>query len=241
MENQTIIVSGISNREFLERHALPGRVGLCGGGTRVDIAIRRAQRHLHEEGRWSDWSHAFIFEGVRMDGQHWVVESDIQIHRKHIQLGAQENRAAKYFDEKMFPALAVLDFGLSEAQVTTLLREGLELVANHERYSIRELIGTLIALRKPELRAQENLLARERSVYCSAFVQRLFLKAGIDLVPGVAGKNTTPEDIARTPVPHTTYLLQREAAPGKVVELKRKIHVHVRAGLRKIKRRRRCD
>ncbi len=241
MENQSIIVSGISNREFLERYALPGRVGLCGGGTRVDIAIRRAQRHLHEEGRWSDWSHAFIFEGVRADGQHWVVESDIQIHRKHIQLGAQENRAAKYFDEKMFPALAVLDFGLSEAQVTTLLREGLELVANHERYSIRELIGTLIALRKPELRAQENLLARERSVYCSAFVQRLFLKAGIDLVPGVAGKNTTPEDIARTPVPHTTYLLQREAAPGKAAELKRKIHVHVRAGLRKIKRRRRGD
>jgi hypothetical protein len=135
----------------------------------------------------------------------------------------------------MFPTLAVLDFGLNAAQVTTLLREGLELVANHERYSIRELIGTLIALRKPELRAQENLLARERSVYCSAFVQRLFLQAGIDLVPGVAGKNTTPEDIARTVVPHTTYLLQRERRPGKAAALKQKIHVHVRSGLRNIK------
>lgn len=50
MENQTIVVSGISNREFLERLAQPGRVGLCGGGTRVDIAIRRAQRHLHAAG-----------------------------------------------------------------------------------------------------------------------------------------------------------------------------------------------
>jgi hypothetical protein len=235
MENQTIIVSGISNREFLERHAQPGRVGLCGGGTRVDIAIRRAQRHLHEEGRWSDWSHAFIFQGVRADGQHWVMESDIQLLRKHIQLGAQENRAAKYFDEKMFPALAVLDFGLNEAQVATVLREGLELVANHERYSIRELIGTVIALRKPELRAQENLLARERSVYCSAFVKRLFHQAGIDLVPGVAGKNTTPEDFARTPVPHVKYLLQREPAPRKAVELKRKIQGQIRAGLRNMK------
>jgi hypothetical protein len=237
MENQVIIVNGISNREFLERYAQPGRVGLCGGATRVDIAIRRAQRHLHAERRWSDWSHAFLFEGTRADGQHWVVESDLQFHRKNIQLGAQENRTAKYFDEKMFPTLAVLDFGLIEAQVSTLVREALDLVASRERYSIRELIGTLMVLKKPELRAQENRLARERSVYCSAFVRRLFLKAGIDLVPGVGGKNTAPEDIARTPVPHITYLLQRETAPGKAGGLKRKISVHVRAGLRKIKRR----
>ena len=237
METKTITVPGVCNREFLERYAQPGRVGLCGGGTRVDIAIRRAQRHLHEAGRWSDWSHAFLFEGMRADGHHWVVESDLQFHRKHIQLGAQENRMAKYFDEKMFPTLAVLDFGLSETQVATLLCEGLDMVANHERYSLRELVGTLIALRQPELRAQENLLAQERSVYCSAFVKQLFFKAGVDLVPGVAGKNTTPEDIACTPVPHVAYLLQREAAPGKAVELKKKIQSHVRAGLGKIKRR----
>src|ERR1700722_7067965 len=41
MENQTVIVSDISNREFLERYAQPGRVGLCGGLTSVDTAIRR--------------------------------------------------------------------------------------------------------------------------------------------------------------------------------------------------------
>jgi hypothetical protein len=237
MKKQSIVVTGLSNREFLERHARPGRIGLCGGTTNVDIAIRRAQRHLHEARRWSDWSHAFIFQGVRADGQHWVVESDIQIHRRHIQLGAQENRAAKYFDEKMFPALAVLDFGLDEAQVATLLREALELVASRERYSLRELVGTLITLRKPELRARENLLARERSVYCSAFVRRIFLKAGIDLVPGVAGKNTTPEDISRTPVPHVAYRLQREIAPGKISKLKKIISIRVRAGLRNLKRR----
>jgi len=237
MEKQTIVVSGISNREFIERHAQPGRVGLCGGTTRVDIAIRRAQRHLHEAGRWSDWSHAFVFVGRRAVGQHWVVESDLQIHRRNYQFGAQENRAAKYFDEKMFPALAVLDFGLDGAQVATLLREALELVASHERYSLRELVGTLITLRKPELRARENLLARERSVYCSALVQRLFSGLGIELVPGVTGKNTTPEDIARTPVPHVAYRLERETAPGKISELKRKIQVRVRARLGKLGRR----
>ena len=235
MENQTILVTGLSNQEFLERYAQPGRVGLCGGATRLDIAIRRAQRHLDDTGRWSDWSHAFLFEGIRADGQHWVVESDIQILKKNIQLGAQENRAAKYYDEKMFPTLAVLDFGLNESQVATLLREGLDLVANHERYSLREVIGTLITMRKQELRAQENLLMRERSIYCSAFVRRLFHKAGIDLVPGVTGKNTAPEDIARTAVPHVTYLLQREMPGAKLQGLRNKIKGSLRARFGKVK------
>ncbi len=236
MKNQMIIITGLSNREFLERHARPGRVGLCGGATRVDLAIRRAQRHLDAAGRWSDWSHAFLFEGRRADGRHWVLESDLQFHRKNIQLGAQENRVEKYHDEKMFPVLAVLDFGLNETQVAALLCAGLDLVAGHERYSLRELVGTLLALRHPELRARENLLARERSVYCSAFVRRLFLAAEIDLAPGVTGKNTTPEDIARTPVPHVVYVLQREPAPGNVADLKQKIRSRVRVGLAKIRR-----
>jgi len=237
MENQTILVSGITNREFIERYAQPGRVGLCGGATRIDSAIRLAQRHLHTERRWSDWSHAFLFEGKRVDGQHWVLESDLQILRKNIQLGVQENRADKYFDEKMFPTLAVLDFGLSERQVTTLLREGLERVASRERYSLRELIGTLLVLKQPELRARENRLAQERSVYCSAFVKQLFHSAGIDLVPGVAGKNTAPEDIASSPLPHVKYLLLREMPGEKAAALAKKIKTGVRAQLDKIKRR----
>jgi len=237
MENQVIIINGMSNREFLEQYAQPGRVGLCGGTTKVDLAIRRAQRHLHAEHRWSDWSHSFIFEGRRLDGQHWVLESDIQILRKHIQLGAQENRADKYFDEKMFPALAVLDFSLTEAQVGVLLREALELVATRQSYSLRELIGTLIALRKPDLRAQENLLARERSAYCSAFVKTLYFGLGIDLAPGVTGKNTTPEDIARSPLPHMKYLLVREMPGAKIAVLGHKIKTGVHARLAKIRRR----
>lgn len=237
MENQTIIVSGMSNREFLEIHARPGRVGLCGGVTRVDLAIRHAQRRLHAERRWSNWSHAFLFQGKRIDGQHWVVESDIQILKKNIQLGAQENRAEKYHDEKMFPALAVLDFGLTETQGATLLRAALEMVARRHRYSLRELIGTLIALRNPDLRARENLLSRERCAYCSAFVKMLFLELGIDLVPGVSGKNTTPEDIARSPLPHVKYLLAREMPGLKIAALGKKIKTGIRDRVEKIRRR----
>jgi hypothetical protein len=236
MENQTVTVSGISNREFIERYARPGRVGLCCGVTKMDTAIRLAQQPLHAERRWSDWSHAFVFEGKRLDDQHWVLESDIQILHKNIQLGAQENRADKYFDEKMFPALAVLDFGLDEAQAATLLREGLDLVANREKYSIRELIGTLLALKKPAWRARENLLARERSVYCSAFVQRLFHMAGLDLVPGVAGKNTAPEDLARSPLPHVKYVLLRKMPGAAIEEWGRKIKAGVRVEPKAVKR-----
>jgi hypothetical protein len=167
-----------------------------------------------------------------------VIESDLQIHRKHIQLGVQENRVAKYYDEKFYTSLAVLDFGLAEAQITCLLREGLELVANRARYSLRELFGTLIALHRPDLRSRQNLLARESSLYCSALVKHLFRQAGLDLAPGVDLKNTTPEDIARTAFPHVTYLLQRQAAPSKLKELKTRLRRRVGARIRQMKRRR---
>ncbi len=216
-------VTGVSNREFLERYAGPGRVGLSGGVTLIDQAICRAERHLDSQARWGSWSHAFLFQGLRPDGHHWIIESDLQVHRKHIQLGAQENRIAKYFDEGLYTTLAVLDFGLSEEQVLNLLREGLELVASRARYSLRELVGTLIALRQPELRGRSNLLARERSLYCSALVQHLFRRTGLDLVPGVDLKNTTPEDIARTAAPHVIYVLDRQPAPSKLVRLKERL------------------
>ena len=234
--NQTVLVTGLSNREFLEKYAMAGRIGLSGGVTLVDKAICRAERHLDEKQKWGSWSHAFVFQGRRLDGQHWVMESDLQVHRKHIQLGVQENRAAKYFDEGLYTTLAVLDFGLTEAQVTSLLSEGLEWVANRGRYSVRELIGTLIALRRPELRPQTNVLARERSLYCSAFVQHLFRKAAFDLAPGVELKNTTPEDIARTAVPHVTYVLERETPRSKLMKLKRRLRRRIGARIRQFKR-----
>ena len=207
--NKTVNVINVSNREFLESHAQAGRVGLIGGTTLIEKAIRRAERHVDADKGWSLWSHAFLFEGKRADGHHWVIESDLEIHNKHIRLGVQENRIGKFFNEKTYPYIAVLDFNLSAAQVELLMKEGLEMIAGRTIYSLRELVGTLFALRHPSFRPQKNLLAREKSCYCSAFVQHVFLKAGIDLAPGVHASHGTPEDISRTPVPHTTYLLKR--------------------------------
>jgi hypothetical protein len=237
-QSQTIVVTGLSNREFLELHARPGRIGLSGGITFVDKAICRAERHLDERERWGAWSHAFLFEGQRPDGHHWVIESDLQVHRKHIQLGVQENRISKYFDEELYTNLAVLDLGLTEEQITCLLREGLELVANRARYSLRELFGTLIALHRPEWRGRHNLLARESSMFCSALVQHLFRKTSLDLGPGVDLKNTTPEDIARTVLPHVTYLLQRQVLRSKLAALRTRLRRRVGARIRHLRRRR---
>lgn len=229
MNREIILAQKMSNREFLETYAQPGRIGLVGGETAIEKVIRRAERHIDEAKRWSRWSHVFVFGERRCDGHFWLIESDIHIARKHIRLGAQENRISKYFDESTFTSLAVLDFGLATGQVHALLSEGLELVAGRIRYSLRELMGALIALRKPALRGRENLLARDQSFYCSAFVQHLFAKIGIDLAPGVQDKNSTPEDIARTPVPHATYLLERPAAPKRPNRLKERLRRRIAA------------
>jgi hypothetical protein len=207
--SEVVTVEDMSNSEFLEKYARPGCVGLIGGATWIDRAIRHAERHVDPDHHGSEWSHALVFGERRADGHLWVIESDLQIHRKHIQLGVQENRASKYFDESTVRSLAVLDFQLDPAQVQNVLRESLELLANHTRYSLREILGTLVTLRLPEKRAAGNPLARENSFYCSAFVRQVFHRAGIDLTPGLDPKQTSPEDLARTLVPHTTYLVPR--------------------------------
>jgi hypothetical protein len=235
---QEIVVTDLSNREFLERYAKAGCIGLAGGATIIDLAIRRAERHLDDDAKWSLWSHAFFFQGPRADGHHWVVESDLDIHHKHIRLGVQENRNAKYHDEKLFRNLAVLDFGLTEAQVALLVREALELVANRERYSIREIFGALLGLKHGRLRGRENPLARERSLFCSAFVRQLYARAGVDLAPGLAAKHTTPEDIFRTVLPHTRYVLRRHDSQGKITGLRARLRQKVKAPMARLKARR---
>ncbi len=208
--NPVVPVTGFSNRKFFETYAAPGRVGLVGGVTLIEKVIQMAERHVDDSKQWSLWSHAMLFEGKRFDGHHWVIESDLEIHHKHIRLGVQENRVDKYFDREMYPTLAVLDFGLTEEQTAKVLREGLKMVARRAQYSLAELIGTAVALRNPWIRGQRNLLARKRSMYCSGFVQYVFQKAGLDLAPGIHASHGTPEDISRTTVPHATYVLQRK-------------------------------
>src|SRR2546421_10991850 len=82
----------------------------------------------------------------------------------------------------------------------------------------------------------ENVMSRQCSMYCSAFVQHLFRKAGIDLAPGVDAKNTTPEDISRAPAPHVTYLLKRGSGRSKLDQLRVRLRRRVRARIKHLKR-----
>ena len=215
---ETIVIEGLTNREFFEKYAAPGRIGLIGGPELINRLISRAQRHLDEQHEWSRWSHAFLFQGRRHDGHHWVVESDLDIKRKHIRLGVQENRIAKYFDDSKNTSVAILDFGLTPKQQQLVLAGALELVADGTRYSLREIAGTAWAMRHARWQPRENLLAREQAFYCSAFVRHVFGLAGLDLAGGVAEKNTAPEHIVRTTLPHTKWLLTRGDAPASRVK-----------------------
>ena len=217
---------GITNREFLEQFALPGRVGLCGGDTLIDRGIARAERHATPDGAWSRWTHAFVFGERRSDGHLWIIESDMQVLRGHVQFGVQENRTTKYHDEKLYSSLAILDFQLSPELVNRVLAEGLELVSSRTRYSLREILGILIALRHPTLRPRGNLLDRDNAFFCSALVRHLFTKAGHDLTPGLDVKHTAPENLFGSPVPHQTWTLERTMP-----------HSHLRALAGRVKRR----
>ncbi len=222
-------MAGISNREFMHTYAAPGRIGLAGGADVVSRLIEFAQRGLSEEREASLWSHAFLFQGTRHDGHHWVFESDLEIHRKNIRLGVQENRIEKFCCEKSYPSLAVLDLGLGGDEVSAVMREALEMVAGRIRYSLRELMGTLIALRRPALRAKPNPMARSQSVFCSAFVTHVLRKVGIDPVPGLDVKHTAPEDLFRSPRATGIWLLQ--PPPTAKAPLKERIAARIKKRL----------
>lgn len=230
--SETITVEGLTNREFFERYAAPGRVGLIGGPELINRLISRAQRHLNAQREWSRWSHAFLLQGRRADGHHWVIESDLDIKRKHIRLGVQENRVEKYFDDTKNTSVAILDFGLTPAQEQLILAGALELVAGGTRYSLREIAGTVWAMRHADWCPRENLLAREQAFYCSAFVRHVFGRAGMDLTDGIAVKNTVPEHLVCSGLPHTKWILTRGGVPAS--RLKR-VAVRVRAKLKQRK------
>jgi hypothetical protein len=211
---EVITVPEMSNREFLEQYAKPGYIGLAGGDTLIDRVIRRAERHV-SAGQWSNWSHAFLFSERRVDGHLWVIESDLAAARRHIRFGVQENRVSKYFNQKLYGNLAILDLGLSDEKARDLVSAGLDLVATSTRYSVRELFGTLLALRSQKMRSRDNVLSRDQCFYCSALVQHLFCKIGMDLCPGIHAKNCTPEDIFQNATSKAAYVLDRKLGTSK--------------------------
>ncbi|MGN7917122.1 MULTISPECIES: hypothetical protein [Lysobacter] len=209
----------LGNAAFIEKHAAPGRIGLCGGRDWINKLIRKAQSPLTEDGHRSLWSHAFVFSERRIDGQWWVIESDLDLRYKQIRLGVQENRVDRYYDADAFPNIAILDFDLSPEQVHKIQVAGLDLLSGLSSYSISELVGTLMAMHSRRLRRRSNLLAKEGALYCSALVQHCYHAAGIEFLPGVPGKNIAPHDIDESPLPHRTHRIIRDLGVSTIREL----------------------
>ena len=207
-----------SNEAFIQRHAAPGRIGLCAGGDWISKVIRKSQAPLTDDGHRSLWSHAFLFSERRSDGHWWVIESDLDLRYKQMRLGVQENRAARYFDANEFPNIAILDFGLDEAQTRRVVGAGLDLLSGLASYSLSELVGTMLAMYSTRLRKRDNLLAKEGALYCSAMVQHCYAAAGIHLLPDVSGKNIAPHDIAGSPLPHAAHRLVRDLGVSTIRE-----------------------
>jgi hypothetical protein len=205
-----VIVHPSSNAEFIEQHAAPARIGLCGGKQLINKLIRKAQGPLTTDGHRSMWSHAFLFSERRVDGQWWVIESDLDLHSKHVRLGVQENRASRYFDAEQYPNIAILDFGLDATQALAVQRAALDALSGLTTYSLGELVGTLLSLHSRRLRMRENLLAKEGALYCSAFVQHCYDAVGIRFQSGIHGKNLAPYDIETSPLPHAMHSLIRD-------------------------------
>jgi hypothetical protein len=208
------------NAELIRKYARPGCIGLCGTSDWIGKAIRKAQAPLTEDGHRSLWSHAFLFSEQRLDGHWWVLESDLDLRNRQLRLGAQENRADRYFDDEAFPNLAILDFNLDAAQTRNVQVAALDLLAGLSSYSLSELVGTLFAMHSTRLRRRGNLLSREGALYCSAMVQHCYTAAGIGLMPGVHGKNVAPQDLYDSDLPHTTHSLIRDLGISSLRRLK---------------------
>lgn len=205
-ENKIHRLSGMGNLEFLKRYAKPGCVGLMGGSSAVDRAIRTGQRGMDDEAKPSLWSHVVVFEGERVDGRMWLLESDFEVGKLSLRNGVQENRIDKYANEKEWPNLGVLDLDLREKEVQKIVVAGLDLVAKRTKYDLEGILQTYWAMMRKTMDK-----GRERdSTFCSAFVRAVFQHAGLDLVPGIAVQHTLPEHVSRTPLPHTRYLLVRD-------------------------------
>lgn len=213
MANSDIIreTPTISNTAFFERYARKGAICLFGGVEPLGRIIRDAQALVTHDRKPSLWSHAAILIGKREDDCHWLLESDISLDLGRVRLrnGAQENRIDKYGDSAKYPNLAILDFALDEDRTKRVIGKALDLVVQNVMYPISGLLGSLIAYAF-RMEDRENVLNDPAALYCSAFVKEAYLSIGVDLAPGVATTNTSPEHLYQTPVSHKAYIVIRD-------------------------------
>lgn len=199
---------------FLCRHHRPGRIGFVGSTDSVGMAIREAQKRITLHGEASRWSHVFLMGEVRLDGEPYIFESDLEpdFERVQVRNGAQESRLRKWAATAVEFA-AVMEVPQVAGKVNDLLAAALRFVyEEHLSYPVAQLVGTwlhIVAARvwKP------NPFEDAKALYCSSFVRHLFLQVGIDLVPGdIHLSNTAPEHLWQTRIPVRRFMWRRRAS-----------------------------
>lgn len=185
----------MTNKDFFTNYAKPATIGLVGGTALIDKSIRKAQKFITPNNIESYWSHAFIVNGIRQDNEIWIIESDLEFHTKQINLGVQENRISKYYNEAEYPNVAILNFNLLNNQTEAVIGQGLNLVALKTQYSIKEVVGVLYNTLLNESRLNENKFKQKNSLFCSAFVQNCYSKINLTLNSNVNASQLAPHDI----------------------------------------------
>ncbi len=185
----------MTNKEFFKEFAKPATIGLVGGTALIDKSIRKAQKLITPNKLESYWSHALIVNGIRQDNQIWIIESDLEFHTKQINLGVQENRISKYYNENEYPNVAILNFDLSNKQIDNVIGQALNLVALKTQYSIREVFGVLYNTFLNYSRLNENKFKQKNSLFCSAFVQNCYNEINFTLNSNVNTSQLAPHDI----------------------------------------------
>ncbi len=169
-------------------------------------------------GAWGLWSHAFLFQGTRHDNQHWVIESDLQFHRKQYPTSACRKTASLEILRREFLHHAGgVGFQAAGRSRGDAVKRGPELVSKHARYSLRELVGTVIALRGSGIARGRESIGAEKLHVLLGIRAAPFREGGHRSGPGrPRQEHHAGGDISRTAMPHVTYLLQREPPPEQI-------------------------
>lgn len=203
------VVKEESPRDFLSEHGRGGRVGLLGGAPLGHRLVRWGQAPITSDRRWSLWSHVVIF--AEEGGQRVLYESDfdLRVFPPRLRNGAQVNPIEKYFDPRRWPYMCVLDFQLTQAQIQEVIDACTGMIRQGVRYALWGLVvaGLYFRLGRGIL---AKTRARPRELFCSAFVQEAFMEVGIRFQEHVSVQHLGPEHIWQTPVPHLTYMRQKE-------------------------------
>jgi len=193
--------------DFFTTNYKPGLIAVVGTNDAIGLAIREAQKEITTDKKPSLWSHCFILGEMRFDlngtnntkmKSPYIFESDLHVNlfEPQVRNGAQENWIGKWCSDEVENA-ALIDFQISADKTDTVLATALQLVDEQVLYSIKDLIGTWLAVTTLK-QWLPNPLHDEHAMYCSAFVRWCYQQSEVDFIDNAIDVfNTTPEDVAQ--------------------------------------------